>query len=114
MSAAIRTGKGGIPTRGRVALEPESTREQRFNRLHEEHFEAVRRYVWRREPAIADDVAAETFLVAWRRLDDVPVSARPWLIGIARNVRLNLRRGAKRQQALAERLAGAPAVTAAV
>src|SRR2546423_7741391 len=77
-----------------MALEAVTTREERFNRLYEEHFEAVRRYVWRREPSIADDVVAETFLVAWRRLDDLPVSARPWLIGVARNVRPNLRPGA--------------------
>jgi RNA polymerase sigma-70 factor (ECF subfamily) len=96
-----------------MALEQKSTREERFNRLHEEHFEAVRRYVWRREPSLADDVVAETFLVAWRRLDDVPATARPWLIGVARNVRLNLRRGVKRQQAVAERLVGAIPVTAA-
>jgi RNA polymerase sigma-70 factor, ECF subfamily len=62
--------------------------------------------VWRREPAVADDVAAETFLVAWRRLDHVPASPRPWLIGVARNVRLNQRRSARRQRAVADRLAG--------
>jgi RNA polymerase sigma-70 factor, ECF subfamily len=78
--------------------------EERFNRLHEEHFEAVRRYVWRREPALADDILAETFLVAWRRLDDVPRDARPWLIGVARNIRLNARRSVRRQQAVATRL----------
>jgi RNA polymerase sigma-70 factor (ECF subfamily) len=88
-------------------LEDNFTREARFNRLYEEHFEAVRRYVWRRDPSIADDIVAETFLVAWRRLDDVPTSPRPWLIGVARNARLNLRRGANRQRAVAERLAGA-------
>jgi RNA polymerase sigma-70 factor (ECF subfamily) len=78
--------------------------EERFNRLHEEHFEAVRRYVWRRDPALADDVVAETFLIAWRRLNDVPSDARPWLIGVARNTRLNIRRSVRRQQAVATRL----------
>jgi RNA polymerase sigma factor (sigma-70 family) len=57
-----------------------------------------------RHASIADDVVSETFLVAWRRLDDAPASPLPWLIGIARNVRLNARRGARRQAALAERL----------
>ena len=83
------------------------TREECFAGLFDEHFEAVRRYVWRRNPSIADDVTAETFLVAWRRLDDVPGAARRWLIGVARNVRLNLRRSMHRQRALAEHLAGA-------
>jgi RNA polymerase sigma-70 factor (ECF subfamily) len=75
--------------------------EDRFVRLHEEHFETVRRYAWRRDPATADDVAAETFVVAWRRLDDVPADAAPWLIGVARNVRLNLLRSQRRQESLA-------------
>jgi RNA polymerase sigma-70 factor (ECF subfamily) len=96
-----------------MALAENSTREERFIALYEQHFEAVRRYVWRREPSIADDVVAETFLVAWRRLDDVPASARPWLIGVARNVRLNLRRGVKRQQAVVERLVDTVPVTTA-
>lgn len=79
-------------------------REERFNGLHEDHFEAVRRYVWRRDPALADDVVAETFLVAWRRLEEVPSDARPWLIAVARNIRLNARRSTRRQQAVAARL----------
>jgi RNA polymerase sigma-70 factor, ECF subfamily len=54
-------------------------------------------------------VVAETFLIAWRRLDELPKGARPWLIGVARNVRLNMRRGAKRQHAVAERFADAKA-----
>lgn len=49
-------------------------------------------------------MVAETFLIAWRRLDAVPNEERPWLIGVARNVRLNIRRGALRQEALSERL----------
>jgi RNA polymerase sigma-70 factor, ECF subfamily len=56
-------------------------------------------------------VVAETFLIAWRRLDELPNAARPWLIGVARNVRLNLRRGARRQHAVAERFADAKAAT---
>jgi RNA polymerase sigma-70 factor, ECF subfamily len=96
-------------------LEENTTREARFNRLYEDHFEAVRRYVWRRDPSIADDIVAETFLVAWRRLDDVPTSPRAWLVGVARNARLNVRRGANRQRAVAERLAEAtPSPTALV
>ena len=80
------------------------TREERFNRLYDEHVEAVRAYMWRRDPDLCDEVLAETFLVAWRRLEDTPLDTRPWLIGIARNIRLNLRRSARRQQALTVRL----------
>ena len=56
------------------------------------------------QPDLADDIVAETFLVAWRRLDDVPDDAGPWLFGVARNVRLNLQRSARRQQAVARKL----------
>lgn len=73
-----------------------ATAERRFEQLHEEHFETVRRYAWRRDPESADDVAAETFVVAWRRLNDVPDDALPWLIGVARNVRLNFLRSQRR------------------
>jgi RNA polymerase sigma factor (sigma-70 family) len=90
----------------RGELLPMLTREERFNRLHERHFEAIRRYAFRRSPALADDIVSETFLVAWRRLDDVPDDARPWLFGVARNARLNLQRSTRRQDALAMRLTG--------
>jgi RNA polymerase sigma-70 factor (ECF subfamily) len=85
------------------------TREERFNRLHERHFEAIRCYAFRRAPALADDIVSETFLVAWRRIDDVPDDERPWLFGVARNARLNLQRSLRRQQAVASRLAADPA-----
>src|SRR5437868_15454502 len=85
------------------------TREERFNGLHERHFEAIRRYAFRRAPALADDIVSETFLVAWRRIDDVPDDERPWLFAVARNARLNLQRSLRRQQAVAGRLAAGPA-----
>jgi RNA polymerase sigma-70 factor (ECF subfamily) len=78
---------------------------ERFDGLFAAHFDAVRAYAWRRDPSNADDVAAETFLVAWRRLDDVPADALPWLIGVARNVRLNVLRAERRRTALSARLA---------
>jgi RNA polymerase sigma-70 factor, ECF subfamily len=78
--------------------------EARFNRLYERHFDAVRAYAWRRAPGLADEIVAETFLVAWRRLPDVPDDSLPWLIGVARNVRANLQRSDRRRSALVERL----------
>lgn len=89
-----------------VDLSARTTAETRFERVHEEHFEAVRRYAWRRDPGSADDVAAETFVVAWRRLDEVPQDALPWLIGVARHVRLNLLRSQRRQANLTQALRG--------
>jgi RNA polymerase sigma-70 factor, ECF subfamily len=82
-----------------------SDRRDRFERLFREHGDAVYRYALRRDPDAADDVVAEAFLVAWRRLDDVPSDAKlPWLLGVARRTYANARRSAGRQAALARRL----------
>lgn len=50
-------------------------------------------------------MVADTFLVAWRRLDEVPADALPWLYGVARRVLANHRRAARRTIALSERAA---------
>ena len=77
----------------------------RFDALFAEHFPAVRAYAARRGAASAtDDVLSETFLVAWRRLDAVPDDALPWLLGVARRVLANQRRGEARRGALVELL----------
>jgi RNA polymerase sigma-70 factor (ECF subfamily) len=68
--------------------------------------EPLRRYLARRtDPATADDVLAETLLVCWRRLDDVPGDPLPWAYGVARNCLANAARGVRRQQRLAARIA---------
>jgi RNA polymerase sigma-70 factor (ECF subfamily) len=87
---------------------PDDDREARFTELFDAHREAVRAYLWRRDPQIADDVTAETFLVCWRRLDAVPEEPLPWLIGVARNLRLNQRRGEARRARLEHRLRAEP------
>ena len=85
--------------------------EDRFAALFELHHRGLLAYAVRRvaDPADAADVVAETFLVAWRRLDEVPVGdqARPWLFGVAQRVLANLRRGERRRLALADRLRAA-------
>lgn len=61
----------------------------RFRTLFDATIGAVRRYVHHRgvTGGRADDVVAETFLVAWRRLDEVPDDDPvPWLLAVARNV----------------------------
>ena len=90
-------------------------REHRFRTLYVDHDDPVFRFVARRtDPASTEDVVADTFLVAWRRLDDVPTragEALPWLYAVARNCLLNARRSIERQDALAVRIAdGMPAV----
>src|SRR5919197_2802343 len=63
---------------------------QQFERIYEEHLDAVRAYVRRRAPAdLVDDVVSETFLVCLRRVDAVPAEPLPWLYGVARNVLAN-------------------------
>jgi RNA polymerase sigma-70 factor (ECF subfamily) len=52
----------------------------------------------------AHDVVSSTFLVAWRRLDDVPEDALPWLIGVARRVLTDQWRSEARRTALGQRL----------
>lgn len=59
----------------------------------------------RSDPETAEDVVAETFTVAWRRLERPPEAPLPWLLGVARRVLANQRRGARRRRALAERIA---------
>jgi RNA polymerase sigma-70 factor, ECF subfamily len=93
----------------------EAKRNERFERLFREHHAAVRAYALRRAPRdMAGDVVAETFLVAWRRLDDVPDDPLPWLYGVARRVLANARRSADRGVALERRLAAAAAPAALV
>jgi RNA polymerase sigma-70 factor, ECF subfamily len=78
----------------------------RFETLYREHAGAVRAYARRRiDAAAADDVVAEAFLVAWRRLDEVPGEPLPWLLGVARRVLANKRRGEARAAALKDRVA---------
>jgi RNA polymerase sigma-70 factor (ECF subfamily) len=82
-----------------------STRERRFEGVYAAHAGRVGAYVRRRAASsVADDVVADTFLVAWRRLDDVPDPALPWLLGVARRLLANQRRRDGRAAALRERL----------
>jgi RNA polymerase sigma-70 factor (ECF subfamily) len=73
------------------------------------HTSAVLAYALRRTSRDdAADVVAETFLVAWRRLDEIDErSALPWLYGVARRVLLSQQRATRRQRAIAERAAAA-------
>ncbi|HMS72852.1 MAG TPA: sigma-70 family RNA polymerase sigma factor [Baekduia sp.] len=79
-----------------------------FSRLFGDHERAVLAYALRRaaRPEDAADIVAETFLVAWRRLDKVPPgdAARLWLYGVARRQLANQRRGQLRRSQLADRL----------
>jgi RNA polymerase sigma-70 factor (ECF subfamily) len=90
--------------------------DMRFRRLFDEAYEPVHRYCLRRlSPSDANDATAETFVIAWRRIDDVPVGedAVAYLFGIARNVVRNTRRSNRRSQRLRSKLADEPAAASA-
>lgn len=80
-----------------------------FSRLYREQGRAVLAYALRRVegPEDAADVVAETFLVAWRRLGEVPpgAEAKLWLYAVARRVIANLQRTERRRTRLGLRLA---------
>ena len=78
---------------------------ERFTATFHEHHRRVFAYaVGRAGREHADDVVAETFLVAWRRLADVPANPLPWLLGVARNVVHERYRDQVRQSAVAAEL----------
>ncbi|HEX6666410.1 MAG TPA: RNA polymerase sigma factor [Solirubrobacterales bacterium] len=86
----------------RTELEPE------FRRLYAAHGRDLMTYALRRARTAEDaaDVVAETFLVAWRKVEEIPAGeeARLWLYGVARLVLANHLRGERRRGRLAERL----------
>jgi RNA polymerase sigma-70 factor (ECF subfamily) len=74
---------------------------ERFATVFDAHYEEIRRYAGRRlDPGTAEDIAAETFLIAFRRrgsFDAAKGGVRAWLYGIAthligRHRRAELRR----------------------
>lgn len=87
-------------------------RAERFRQVFEECFQPLLAYARRRaDPSVADDITAETLLVAWRRLEDVPADRPlPWLYSVAHKVLANHWRSAGRQERLTTRLASLQAV----
>jgi RNA polymerase sigma factor (sigma-70 family) len=80
----------------------------RFTLLYRTHYDSILGYAARRtDPATARDVAADTFLVAWRRLADVPrdpETVRLWLYGVARRTLANAERSRGRSERVAAKL----------
>lgn len=65
----------------------EAARSDRFVGIYERLHGRVWAYAARRVGReFADDVAAETFLIAWRKFDQLPVDPTAWLFGVAHNV----------------------------
>ena len=87
-----------------VTQKPPMSRLARFDALFTAHQRHVLAYAMRRTQAWADaeDVAAETFTIAWRKLDAIPADEPlPWLYAVARRVLANHRRGNGRRERLA-------------
>jgi RNA polymerase sigma-70 factor (ECF subfamily) len=87
----------------RSRLEPEA-----FTGIYDRYFPVIHRYVaGRLGYQAADDLAAEAFLVAFRkrgRFDPARGAVRPWLFGIATNLIAQHRRAeVRRYQAMARR-----------
>lgn len=87
----------------------EGDRERRLADLYRRHASSVHAFARRRVDApTAEEVVAETFVVAWHRLDELSEPALPWLYGVARRLIANQLRGADRRRALLTRLAEQP------
>ncbi|MBT0769056.1 sigma-70 family RNA polymerase sigma factor [Kineosporia sp. J2-2] len=83
----------------------EAVTRTRFEGLVAELIEPLRRFLARRtDPATAEDVLAETLLVCWRRLSEIPAEPLPWAYGVARNCLANAERSRRRQDRLVARL----------
>lgn len=83
--------------------------ETRLTSLHRANAADLLRFIGRRvdTPEDAADVLAETFLVAWRRIQRLPSSdteARMWMYGIAKHTISNWNRSVHRRNALSDSL----------
>jgi RNA polymerase sigma-70 factor (ECF subfamily) len=77
-------------------------RREAFRAIYEAHHASLCAYFARRAPRDeVEDLAAETFAVAWRRLPARLEHPLPWLYAVAGNVLANHRRKATRRGSLA-------------
>jgi len=82
----------------------EALESTRFHELLHDHKAAIANYLRRRlhplPKADLDDLVEETLIIVWRRIHDVPSGdgARPWIIGVARNVLHNAQRSHRRRR----------------
>lgn len=80
---------------------------ERFERIFERHYPALRSYACRRIGIAGEDLAAEAFLIAFSvrsTFDTKAESARPWLFGIAHNLVLHHMRAERTRLAAWRRL----------
>jgi len=90
-------------------IDPSRHQVERFETLFVTNRLDILKYLVRRcvDTDEAADALAETFIVAWRRIDVVPdgLEGRLWLFGVARNVLFKLYKKRQLSTAINERLA---------
>jgi RNA polymerase sigma-70 factor (ECF subfamily) len=75
--------------------------ETRFQEIYERYRADVTLYVRRRVAAdVVEDIVAETFVVCWRKLDQVPRQPLPWLYAVARKTLANHYRASSKDDVL--------------
>ena len=86
----------------------DTDRIERFRVIYDATYPRILRYTHRRARSREDalDAVSETFMVVWRRLDDIPADrgAAPWVYGVARRVLANQYRSRDRKTHLEHRL----------
>jgi RNA polymerase sigma-70 factor (ECF subfamily) len=91
---------GRSPSGGSVSVRDDRWFEALFTQFHG----PVRAYASRRAPDDADDIIADVFAVAWRKREDVPDNALPWLYAVAAKEMLHTSRAHDRRDRLGRRL----------
>jgi RNA polymerase sigma factor (sigma-70 family) len=82
---------------------------ERFSLIFEAHHGALEAYVRRRVPPSAvADIVSETFLAAWRKLDQIDHQSLPWLYRAAALEIAYRRRNQQRDESLWRRIAASP------
>jgi len=79
--------------------------QERFVGLYDTYYRRVLGFALHHvDASAAEDVASETFLIAWRKLADVPDPPLAWLLAVARNLLRQQYGATARQRRLATRL----------
>jgi RNA polymerase sigma factor (sigma-70 family) len=87
-------------------VDSDEAQRARFETVFREHGRAVLSYT-RYQGASredAEDILVDTFIAAWKHMDDLPSSPLPWLLRVARRRLIDRRRSFRRYLALLGRL----------
>jgi RNA polymerase sigma-70 factor (ECF subfamily) len=92
-----------------ISRQRKSSAEADFTAFYRETYPSVLAYALRRSPRhVAEEVAATTMTIAWRRFGDVPDPPLPWLLGVARRTLANETRSERRRSRLMARVLTEP------